>query len=50
MLTAGVTVGAQAQGERLTVNFSDPARPGMLNVQLMEGSMTDPRQPIGGTC
>ena len=40
VLTAGVTVGAQAQGERLTVNFSDPARPGLLNVQLMEGSIT----------
>jgi hypothetical protein len=34
------TVGAQGQGERVTVNFSDPSRPGMLNVQLLDGSLT----------
>jgi hypothetical protein len=33
------TVGAQGQAERVTVNFSDPSRPGTLNVQLMDGSM-----------
>jgi hypothetical protein len=33
-------VGAQGQGERVTVNFSDPSRPGTLQVQLMDGSMT----------
>jgi hypothetical protein len=40
VLIAGGMVRAQAQGERVTVNFSDPSRPGTLNVQLMDGSMT----------
>jgi DUF4097 and DUF4098 domain-containing protein YvlB len=35
-----VAAGAQGQGERVTVNFSDPSRPGTLNVQLMDGSVT----------
>jgi DUF4097 and DUF4098 domain-containing protein YvlB len=33
-------LGAQTQGERVTVPFSDPSRPGSLSVQLMEGSLT----------
>jgi hypothetical protein len=36
---SSVAAAAQAQGERVTVNFSDPSRPGNLNVQLMDGSM-----------
>ena len=35
-----VALRAQSQGERVTVPFSDPSRPGNLNVQLMYGSMT----------
>jgi hypothetical protein len=38
--TAGVMIRAQSQGERVTVNFSDPSRPGDLNVQLLDGSLT----------
>ena len=34
------SLGAQGQGERVTVPFSDPSRPGSLSVQLMEGSLT----------
>jgi DUF4097 and DUF4098 domain-containing protein YvlB len=34
------SLGAQGAGERVTVPFSDPSRPGNLNVQLMDGSMT----------
>jgi hypothetical protein len=33
-------VAAQGQGERVTMNFSDPSRPGTLNVHLMDGSLT----------
>jgi Toastrack DUF4097 len=39
-VVGSVSAGAQGQGERVTVNFSDPSRPGTLNVQLMDGSMT----------
>jgi hypothetical protein len=35
-----VPAGAQGQAERVTVNFSDPSRPGSLNVQLLDGSVT----------
>jgi hypothetical protein len=31
---------AQGQGDRLTVPFSDPSKPGLLNVNLMAGSVT----------
>jgi hypothetical protein len=39
-LVGSVAAGAQGQGERVTVPFSDPTRPGTLNVQLMDGAMT----------
>ena len=41
VVLAGVIARAQAQGpgERVTVNFSDPSRPGTLNVELMNGSL-----------
>jgi hypothetical protein len=40
-VVGSVAAGAQqGQGERVTVPFSDPSRPGNLNVQLMDGSMT----------
>jgi hypothetical protein len=49
LLTAGLVaacvagsgaLGAQGQAERVTVAFSDPSRPGMLQVQMMDGSIT----------
>ena len=39
-VVGSVAAGAQGQSERVTVPFSDPSRPGSLNVQLMDGSMT----------
>jgi hypothetical protein len=46
-LTAGLallalcaTAAAQDTGERTTVSFSDPSRPGMLHVRLVQGSIT----------
>lgn len=39
-VAGSVVLAAQGQGERVTVNFSDPARPGLLQVHMMEGSMT----------
>jgi hypothetical protein len=36
----GVATRAQEQGERVTVAFSDPSRVGMVNIQLLQGSVT----------
>jgi DUF4097 and DUF4098 domain-containing protein YvlB len=42
VIVGGAAVGlqGQTQGERVTVAFSDPGRPGTLNVQLVRGSVT----------
>ena len=32
-VAGSVVLAAQGQGERVTVNFSDPSRPGLLQVQ-----------------
>ena len=45
-------VRAQGQTDRLTVPFSDPSKPGLLNVSLMAGSVSirgaDRREDGGG--
>jgi hypothetical protein len=40
VMVGATGMGAQDQAERLTVPFSDPSRPGLLNVQMMHGSLT----------
>lgn len=39
-ISGSASLRAQGQGERVTVPFSDPSRPGSLSVQLMQGSVT----------
>lgn len=39
-VAGSVVLAAQGQGERVTVNFSDPSRPGLLQVHMMDGSLT----------
>jgi hypothetical protein len=39
-VAGSVVLAAQGQGDRVTVNFSDPSRPGLLQVDMMDGSMT----------
>jgi hypothetical protein len=40
VMVGAAGIGAQDQAERLTVPFSDPSRPGTLNVHIMQGSLT----------
>jgi hypothetical protein len=39
-VAGSVVLAGQGQGERVTVNFSDPSRPGLLQVHMMDGSLT----------
>jgi DUF4097 and DUF4098 domain-containing protein YvlB len=40
MMAFGISVCAQTDPNRLTIAFSDPNRPGLLKVQLLQGSIT----------
>jgi hypothetical protein len=40
LLTAVAFIQAQSEGNRLTVPFSDPSRPGTVNVSLFQGGIT----------
>ena len=40
IMAFGTTVCAQTDPNRLTVSFSDPSRPGLLKVHLLQGSIT----------